>query len=274
MADPTNPNDPTYKGNPNYVWSGGRWQYVSNPATANSAQGGSVDAVSAGTPGFNLDPSLGAGGYLDMAKAGKYGKMPNAGAWNDLFRQMANAPSRDNPYSMLIANQTRPAQMALLEQMKAQAAGPSVAGAQGQMALGQNAMSALGAMGRGPLGARAALAQQAGIGGGIAADAANARLQEGMNQQRGMFGLASGVRGGDLGAAQAQAQAGLGMRGLDVGRQLAGAQMGSQFDMAQQRNAIEMFKLYQKLQQKIQQDNSEGVQRAFQTGATLLGGLI
>lgn len=178
--------------------------------------------------------------------------------------------TRDNPYSMIIANQTRPAQMALLQQMQAQAAGPSVAGAQAQAALGQNASAALGAMGRGPLAARAALAQQAGIGGGIAGDAASARLQEGMNQQRGMFGLASGMRGNDLRAAQDQAQGALAAQALQDQARRFGFGQGMGLEQAQNRAALEYYKMLQQLAMQNEANQLNAVKGAANTGATVM----
>lgn len=248
------------------------------------APGGPYDKVMGNTPVGGAVNKQASGVWSQLAQPrqaaldtfnslGLNSSLPNYSQWQGMNQGWANT-TRDNPYSMLIANQTRPAQMALLEQMRAQAAGPSVAGAQGQMALGQNAMSALGAMGRGPLGARAALAQQAGIGGGIAADSAGARLQEGMNQQRGMFGLASGMRGNDLRAAQDQAQGALTAQALQDQARRFGFSQGMGLEQAQNRTALEYYKLLQQLALMNEKGQLDAVKGAANTAATVTGGML
>jgi hypothetical protein len=204
---------------------------------------------------------------IDMGKSGLPQGVQGGDYWLKLMQQGAMAPARDNPYSSIIANQTRPAQMALIEQMRAQQAGPSVAGLQAQQALGRNAMSASAAMGRGPLGGLGALGQQAGIGGGIAADAASARAQDALGAQRGMYGIASGMRGQDLRSAQDQAQAGLGMRGLDDTARLGYARSGSQFGNQMDQARVEWIKAQQRLALEKEKRQQQAVQRGASTVA-------
>lgn len=136
------------------------------------------------------------------------GDIRNAPAMNALYQQGLNAANRANPYSTAIADQSRPAQLALLAQMRAQQAGPSLAGLQGQRAMAQSGQQALGAAAMGAPG-RAAMMQAGQVGAGMAGDMGQARLAEVMRMQAGQGGLAGNLRGADIRSADAQAQAGL-----------------------------------------------------------------
>jgi hypothetical protein len=212
---------------------------------------------------------------LRMSQSGAPGPMKDYGYWQAINRAGATTPGRDNPYSSIIADQTRAAQMALMQQMQAQQAGPSVAGLQGAQALGRNAMQASAAMGGSPLAGVRALGVQAGVGAGIAGDAASARSQDYFGSQRGGFGIASGMRGQDMRSAQDQAQAGLGVRGINDQNQLfyTGAGMGLQ--NANERALLAQYQAYMQAKLQHQKEQQESVGRAINTMGTLgaMGGL-
>lgn len=107
-----------------------------------------------------------------------------------------NMGAAANPYSEAYANQSRAAQGALINQMRAQMNGPSLAAMQGQRALGQSGQQALGAAAMGAP-ARAAMLQAQRGAAGLAGDVGQARLAEVMRAQGGMGSLAAQMRGGD-----------------------------------------------------------------------------
>ena len=212
---------------------------------------------------------------LRMSQSGAPGPMRDYGYWQALNRAGATAPDRANPYSSLIADQTRGAQQALMQQMQAQQAGPSVAGLQASQAMGRNAMAALGAGGGSPLAGLSALGRQAGIGAGIAGDAAAARSQDYFNAQRGGFGIASGMRGQDLRSAQDQAQSGFGMQGINDQNHLfyTGAGMGLQ--NANERSMLAQYQAYMQAKLAAEKAQQESVSRGLSIMGTLggMGGL-
>lgn len=101
-----------------------------------------------------------------------------------------------SPYDAAYANQARASQMALMEQMRRQAAGPSLASLQGSQALANSGQQALAAAAMGGPG-RASMLQAQQVGGGLAGDVAQGRLGEVMRSQAAMGGLAGGMRGAD-----------------------------------------------------------------------------
>lgn len=148
------------------------------------------------------------------------GSVRGSAAMDARFMAGAQAASRDNPYVAAVANQVRPAQGVLYEQMRAQQAGPSLAAMQGARAQGQNLQAALAAGGGRPV-----MGQAGGIGAGLAGDTGSARLAEQLRGTQAIGGMASGVRAADIGVANAQSQSGLQQRGLDDAmRQFYGSQ--------------------------------------------------
>lgn len=139
----------------------------------------------------------------------------NAPQMDEIYRAGAQAPDRANPYNTGVADQTRAAQMALIQQMRGQMNGPSLAAMQGQRAMGQSGQQALGMAASGGPNARMAMLRSAQVGQGLAGDVGQARLAEVMRAQAGMGGAAGNLRGGDLRSADAQMQAGFQQRGQD-----------------------------------------------------------
>lgn len=246
MADPTNRNDPAYANNPKYVWSGGRWQYVSNPATANQAESGHVS----GTVVYPEGPRQKTGAEQVAALSGGINNFANYQGLAQGFRNNAARTQGVNPYNAGIADQSRGAQMALIQQMRGQMAGPSIANMQGQRALGQSGQQALMGAAMGGPGGRAGMLQAGQIGGGLAGDVGQARLAEIMRAQAGMGGVAGNLRGSDLRSADAQMNSG--MRAQDLADQNARfyGSMGSALDQARARQALENFKLGQRIDQR------------------------
>lgn len=153
------------------------------------------------------------------------GDIRNAGTLDALARQGVATPDRGNPFSVKLADQSRAAQMALINQMRAQMAGPSLAGMQGQQAMAQSGQQAL-RMGVNPAAGRAAMLNAQQVGGGMAGDVARARLAEVMRGQAGVGGMAGGVRGGDIRTADAYQQAALAQAKQDEARRQMYARFG------------------------------------------------
>ncbi len=189
-----------------------------------------------GNPFMVGRPGAGGPGGAPMGSAPSWamGKMPG----------MAGAGAAD-PF--------RQGQMQLMQQLQNQAAGtgPSIAGNQMQQgqeaALAQNiAMANSARGGANPLMARQALQTNAMQGGKMAADMSNLRLQEQMQAQQMLGGIAGQGRQGDLGqnqlAVDAQyKQAGIQQAYADL--QAKYAAMGLDADKANQAAMIEMQKL-------------------------------
>lgn len=169
----------------------------------------------------------------------------NYGFYQQIAQAGARAPERDNPYSATIADQSRPAQMALLAQMQQQMQGPSLAGMQGQRAMAQGGQMVLrnAAMGA-P--ARAGMVGAAQAGAGMAGDVGQARLAEVMRAQAGRGGLAGGLRAGDLRSAEQQMRAGLQARGQGDEMSRFYAAQGAGLAQSQDRAFLELFKLQQR----------------------------
>lgn len=216
------------------------------------------------------EPQISGGGRVaqDLGFAGFTGKIPNSAYWQQAARTGANAPLRANPYATGIADQSRAAQLALLAQMRAQQAGPSLAGLQTQRALGQSGQQALGAaaMGNG----RAAMLQSANVGAGLAGDAGQARLAEVMRMQAGQGGLAGGLRGNDLQSAGYQSQAGNQQLQMDLANRLGYAGLGARQAGVEDNAVLEMLKAIQRGNLNQQQKEVN----ALKTGAGIFGGLV
>jgi hypothetical protein len=249
MADPTNRNDPTYAHDSHYVWSGGGWRYRGDGTIDPNrpAPGGSVHAESLGTQG----------GWAGLFSGSKpvvtQSSIPNAAHWQQVAQQGAKRVQMQNPYDAAYADQSRGSQMALINQMRAQMNGPSIAAMQGQGAMGQLGQQALMQGGRaGMLGA----AQQ---GAGIGNDVAQARLAEIMRAQAGMGGALGQMRGSDLQSANTQLGAGLtAQQQADKSAQFY-ASLGSNMGVAQDRMALENYKLNERLKKGGAKSTEDGL---------------
>lgn len=191
----------------------------------------------------------------------------NAPELDAIFRAGANAGPRANPYSTVVADQSRPAQLALIQQMRGQLNGPSLAAMQGQRALGQSGQQALmnSALG----GGRAAMLQSANVGSGLAGDVGQARLGEVMRSQAGMGGAAGNLRGADLRSADAQMQAALQQRQQDDALRRFYASQGAALQNARdQAGANRQITYYQQLAKNNQRD-AQNVGNFAQSSATL-----
>lgn len=281
MADPTNQNDPTYSKDPNYVFSGGRWQYRGGGAAAGQpnpnapASGGHVGGESLGTQG-------GWGGLLEGLWGRMTGKpftgsagggsgvqsaaIPNAQHWQDVAQAGAVRQQATNPYNTGIADQSRPAQIALMGQMRQQLGGPSIAGMQGQRATGAMGQQALMQGGRaGMLGAQGAST-------GMAGDLGQARLAEIMRAQAGIGGAAGNLRGGDLRSAEAQMGSGFDAQRLADAKSRFYSGMGANLGVAQDRMGLENYKLNERLKQQGRKTNEDGVNDYMSVLASMFGG--
>lgn len=279
MADPTNRSDPTYSNNPNYVWSGGRWQYVSNPQTANdpkAAPTGSVRGESLGTPGGWADVGEGLFDRLSGKPFGSQGaitpaQIQNQSAWQKMAREGAVRQQGVNPYNAGVADQSRAAQLALLAQMRAQQAGPSLAGLQSQRGMAQSGQQALAAAAMGAPG-RAAMMQAGQVGAGMAGDAGQARLAEVMRMQAAQGGLAGNLRGNDLRSAEAQAGAGLRAQNIADQRAQFYTSLGARGQIAGDRLGLENDKLNWRIAQAGKETNAKEITNYLNLLASMFGG--
>lgn len=230
--------------------------------------GAPAQALQASGLGPNPTRSFNEAGAL----AGSFGMNPdvrNAAALDAIMREGANRGPRGNPYAAGVADQSRAAQIALLAQMRAQQAGPSLAGLQTQRALGQSGQQALGAaaMGNG----RAAMLQSANVGAGLAGDAGQARLAEVMRMQAGQGGLASGLRGNDLQSAGYQSQAGLAAARQDEALRQMYAQAGMNLQNARDQALTNRQVTYYQLLGKKNAQDLDLVNKTVQSGAGIFG---
>lgn len=193
------------KNDPFAVW----WDAITgNKSTVtgrmNSASGGGIDPIR------SPNDAQAMAGALQLAR-----DVRNAPQMDAIYRAGMAAPPRANPYNAGIADQSRMPQIALINQMRGQMNGPSIAGMQGQRAFGQSGQQALGMAAGRPGAGRAAMLGAQGAGAGLAGDVGQARLAEVMRAQAGMGGAAGNLRTGDLRSADLQAQTGLQQRKQD-----------------------------------------------------------
>lgn len=138
----------------------------------------------------------------------------NGASPQGMYDQAAQVDQRQMPqFNFGYQDQTRNAQMGLMQQLQAQANGQGPSLAQMQLQRGQeSAMANAMAMGASQRGANQAGAlrnigtQQAGIQQGLAADSAQLRMQEQMMAQQQLAGLTGQMRQQDIGASSAQTQ--------------------------------------------------------------------
>ena len=150
-----------------------------------------------------------------------------------------------NPYNTGIANQSRQAQMALMNQMRAQQAGPSLAALQGQRAMGQMGQQAIGSAAMGGSG-RAAMLGAGQMGAGMAGDVAQGRLAEIIRSQAAIGGMAGGMRGNALNSAQQQQQTGLSAQNLADQNSRFNATQGMSLAEAKRQADLEAYKFYRR----------------------------
>lgn len=268
MADPTNRNDPTYANDNRYVWSGGRWQYRSDPVTAEdpsrdpSVTGAGPRSVRAST---SWEVGENAKNLRNDLERQRIANFAGGAAQEQSFRQNAARLTAINPYSTGVANQSRGAQIALLEQMRAQQAGPSIASMQSQRAMGQNLQGALGA-GAG----RGAMLQARNVGAGLAGDTGQAALAEQLRLAGGAGQLVNNMRGADLTVAGQQSQAGLQAQDIADRRARVYAELGRQLAEGRSRSALEGYKLNRRLDKLPGEEGLKAAERGAGIVSTVL----
>jgi hypothetical protein len=224
----------------------------------------------AGDPFPGPMPRLDAAGAVeDKIKQSNFPtQIRNADFYQGLARAGAAAPDRQNPYSNVVADQSRPAQLALMAQMRQQMAGPSIAGMQGQRAMGAAGQQALMQGGRaGMLGAQNASA-------GLAGDVGQARLAEIMRAQAGLGGAAGNLRGADLRSAGAQMQSGLDQRRQDDLLRQFYASQGTALSDATGRLGLEGEKLRQRVGLAQKETDMRGLDTGLGAVAGIFGGFL
>lgn len=191
-------------------------------------------------------------------------QVQNADTWQGMARAGASATPRTNPYNAQVADQSRASQLALIQQMRGQMNGPSLAGLQGQRGMAQMGQQAL------MQGGRAGMLGAAQAAGGLAGDTAQARAAEIMRAQAGMGGAAGNLRGADLRSAGAQAQSAIAQRGQDDALRQFYAQQGSALGLAQSQSALEALKLQKRLELQASQNDMN----KMKTGANIVGSVL
>lgn len=173
-----------------------------------------------------------------------------------------------NPYNQQLADRSRDAQMALIQQMRGQMSGPSLAGMQGTRALSQVGQSAAmrGALG----GGRGAMLGAANATSELAGDVGQARLAEVMRSQSGMGGVVGGLRGSDLSVAGAKQGMGLRAQELADTRARSFATAGTGLSDMNRGAQLELYKMLQRLRAaKRQQADVENKQLAEGIGTAI-----
>lgn len=196
------------------------------------------------------------------------GDVRNAPAMNAIYQQGLSAPNRANPYNTGIADQSRAAQLALIQQMRAAQAGPSLAALQGQRGMAQVGQQALMQGGRaGMLGAQGASA-------GMAGDIGQARLAEMMRSQAGLGGVSGNLRGADLRSADAQSQMGLAQLRQDEARRQFYARQGALLEDARNQAMANRLIAEQQLRIKRQASDTDIVNNFLNTTASMASGAV
>jgi hypothetical protein len=241
MADINDAYDPTYANDPNYTWDAATssWQrkgqvqntQAESPQTQDARAANPFGNAAGNVQKGNKDPFNGGDLFAPDLYAAK-GRDINAGAFGPtdamsrlkaMMAQGATTNATNVNFDTAGAERARGAQEGLLQQLLDMAAGkaPSPAQMMLQQAADRNLSdaSAMAATQRG-LGATAASSQVAGqraqIGQETARDMGILRLQEQMQAVQAAGGVAQGLRGQDVGQAQAAAQVGLARDNLNA----------------------------------------------------------
>ena len=193
------------------------------------------------------------------------GDVRNAQHLNDMARAGVAIPDRQNPYDTGIADQSRAAQLALIQQMRAAQAGPSLAALQGQRGMAQAGQQALMMGGRaGMLGAQNAST-------GMAGDTGQARLAEILRSQAGIGGTAGNLRGADLRSAEAQSQFALAQQRQDEARRQMYARLGLNLQNTRDQTAANREITRLQLLNRRRAQDANLINNTVQSGATVLG---
>lgn len=177
-----------------------------------------------------------------------------------------------NPYDTTIADQTRTAQLALMQQMEAARAGPSLAAMQGQGAVGQSTQQALamGALGQG----RGAMLGAGQTSSGIAGDVARARMIEDLKARAGIGSAVSQLRGQDISSATQQLRAGQQAQGLSDEMARFYASQGTTMDRATRDAMLEDFKFRRRVLEQERARAAQGQANTINTAGTLVAALF
>lgn len=241
-----------------------------------SAEGPLTGWLARNYAGFSGDPGYAIVAARNQARGQELPMQQLAEQSNPLLAQLRLQGGRSiarNPYSAATADQTRAAQIALVNQMRGQMQGPSLAAMQGQRAMAQSGQQALGAAAMGAPN-RAAMLNAQQVGGGLAGDVGQARLAEVMRAQAGMGGAAGNLRGADVTSAGNQMQSGLRAQGLADENARWAASQGAALSDANRNAQLEYYKLIRRLQLKNQEraaqtakDTGQAVGTAIKMGA-------
>lgn len=305
MADINDAYDPTYANDPNYTWDAATssWQRKGQVQNTQAESQQTQDARAANPfsnaagqiSQGNKDPFNGGDLFAPdrfIAKGrdintGAFGPTQQMAALKALMQQGATSDATNATFDTAGAERARGSQDALLQQLLDQAAGrgPSPAQMMLQQAADRNLSdaAALTNTQRG-LGATAASSQVAGqraqIGQETARDAGILRLQEQMQAAQAAGGLASNMRGQDVGQAQAQAQVQLAKDNLNASMRQKYVDMGYSAEQADRMAMMDLEKLQTgqalSLTALNQQEFQRGEQQRrgdFQTFLKSMGGV-
>lgn len=268
MADINDAYDPTYANDPNYTWDAATSSWQRKGQVQNTqAESQQTQAARAANPFSNAagnvqqgnkNPFAGGDLFAPDLYAAK-GRDINAGAFGPtdamarlkaMMTQGATTNATNVNFDTGGAERARGAQEGLLQQLLDMAAGkgPSPAQAMLQQGADRNLAdaAAMAASQRG-LGATAASSQVAGqraqIGQETARDMGILRLQEQMQATQAAGQVAQGLRGQDLGQAQAAAQVGLARDNLNATMRQKYVEMGYSAEQADRMAAMDLEKL-------------------------------
>lgn len=305
MADINDAYDPTYANDPNYTWDAATSSWQRKGQVQNTqAESQQTQAAQQANPFSNAagqisqgnkDPFNGGDLFAPdrfIAKGrdintGAFGPTQQMAALKALMQQGATSDATNATFDTAGAERARGSQDALLQQLLDQAAGrgPSPAQMMLQQAADRNLSdaAALTNTQRG-LGATAASSQVAGqraqIGQETARDAGILRLQEQMQAAQAAGGLASNMRGQDVGQAQAQAQVQLAKDNLNASMRQKYVDMGYSAEQADRMAMMDLEKLQTgqalSLTALNQQEFQRGEQQRrgdFQTFLKSMGGV-
>ena len=266
MADPNDAYDPDFSNNPDYVWDAATssWKPKGNvqgpevngdqAAATRAANPFNADNISKG----NKDPFAGGDLFapdLYIAKGrdpnkAAFGPTDKMGQLKALMQQGATTNASNAALDVGAAERARGSQEGLLQQLLDMAAGKGPSPAQALMQQGADRnladAAALTQSQRG-LGATAAGSQVAGqraqIGQENSRDMGILRLQEQMQAVQAAGGVAQGLRGQDVGQAQAQAQIGLARDNLNATMRQKFIADGYSAEQADRMAAMELEKM-------------------------------
>jgi len=172
-----------------------------------------------------------------------------------------------NSFDRARANQTRNAQLALIQQMQS---APSLSSLAARQAIQSGASQGLSAMGGGPLASAQALQRVSGAGAEALQSLAQQASQEDFGTRAAAGGALQGLRGRDIQSAQADAEAKLKELALNDQIRARAAALGTGVQNSRQQALLEFFRQKQEQERREANRTQQDIQQGAQTAAPLL----